>query len=211
MSLGHTDVDGTEEPLHDAPVFLHAVDRPPATDLSQLRFELARLRDLQVQKADLEERLRTLSREINDSQHKTLPDLFDACGIREVAIPATGNLPALHAKVTPFYAANIAAGWPDERRNIAFSKLTELGGGDLIKCEVITSFGRAERDDAHALAQYIAHVYDQIARVGEAVAHQTLAAWLRERGERGELPSTQDLEILGAIVGRVVKVKETTE
>lgn len=191
------------------PSFLNeAIAQEPPKDLRDLRQRFAQLRAMLAMKADLEERLKDINKQINEAVHKTLPDAMDVIGVQSLELPATGNMPPIKATLSPYFAANIAAGWPDDRRAAAFARLTQLGGGDLIKTAVDARFGREQHGEAVALASYIRSIYRIQPTVSESVAHQTLTAWVKERADRGDLPSTADLETIGATVGRVVKIKE---
>jgi hypothetical protein len=110
--------------------------RPEPPSLDGLRNLASRARSLEQEKADLEERLKATNKELNELYFRTLPDVMDEAGVGSIALPADGNNPPVELKAQPYYAANIAAGWPQERRQAAFDWLDQHGHGDLIKTEV---------------------------------------------------------------------------
>lgn len=186
---------------------LIAADEPIVNEdrLSALRDKIARVRDLQKTKADLEARLKETNKELDASYFRELPDLMDAAGVTLVEIPPEGDLPAITAKVGPYYRANIAADWPPERRAAAFKWLDDNGHGDLIKTNVTVPFARDEREEARKLvAKLEAEGLPTV--IGEAIPWATLTAWLKEMVEKHNATDLP-LETLGATVGRVVTLK----
>jgi hypothetical protein len=137
---------------------------------------------------------------------KRLPDLMGELGINVVSLEADGNVPAVEAKAAPFYAANIAVGWPEEKRRAAFDWLDGNGHGDLIKTEVTVSFRREDRDEAVKFLK-VAKDYGR-PEIKEAVHHGTLTAWLREQVE--DQHYIPPLDVLGGTVARSVKLKVKT-
>jgi hypothetical protein len=158
-----------------------------------------------MHKAELEERLKTTNKELNELYFRTLPDVMDEAGVGSIALPADGNNPPVELKAQPYYAANIAAGWPPERRQAAFDWLDQHGHGDLIKTEVTVRFDRGDLAVAQQLIGDLKEDWNLDANVKQAVSHQTLTAWLREQVE--EHQKLPPLDTIGATVGRVVKLK----
>jgi hypothetical protein len=181
--------------------------KPRAADedqLQQVRAIVAMTRDLEAEKSDLEERLKKTNDALQEAYFTTLPDLFAAAGVTAIALPADGNSPAVEAKASPFYRANIAASWPEDKRAEAFQCLEDLGAADLIKTEVNVSFPKGDADVAEEFYES-ARVAGLNAQLGQAVSWQTLTAWLKDTVEnRGIMPP---LDKIGATVGRVVRLK----
>jgi hypothetical protein len=121
--------------------------QPEPPSLDGLRNLASRARSLEQEKADLEERLKATNKELNELYFRTLPDVMDEAGVGSIALPADGNNPPVELKAQPYYAANIAAGWPPERRQAAFDWLDQHGHGDLIKTEVTVRFDRGSSLD----------------------------------------------------------------
>lgn len=184
--------------------------RPPAPvhpdRLQSLRAQASQARALEQEKANLEERLKATNKALNELYFKTLPDAMDEAGVTSIALPAEGNNPPVELKAQPFYAANIAAGWPDERRNNAFAWLDANGAGDLIKTELTLRFPRGELPSAQKLAAWLRQEHGLEPEIKQAVPHTSLTAWLRETVEQNA--TLPPLETLGATVGRVVKLKQ---
>lgn len=183
---------------------LSTEDAASADKLEKLRRKVADARDLELMIGDLEDRLKAAKKTLQDLIHKQLPDLMDEAGVTSLTVAAEGNAKPFVADLKPYYAANIAAGWEEGRRQVAFEYLTELGAGDLIKTKVEIDMPREQREDALKLAESLSSDGLPVS-VKESVHAQTLTAWLREQVEENQfLP---DLEKIGATVGRVVKVK----
>jgi hypothetical protein len=113
-----------------------------------------------------------------------------------------------------YYHANIAADWPEEKRQIAFDWLVSSGNEDLIKTTFTMQFPRKMFDVAVWLKKQVAklkfpgkgkEIEMPEAVVTLGVPWNTLTAFVKEQIEKGaELP----LETLGATVGWIVKVKQ---
>jgi len=185
-----------------------AAERPealPSEDrLLALRAKVAEARDLEQDKADLEQRLKDTNIALQKLYFKDLPDMFDELGIPLIELAPEGNHPGVKAKAEPYYRANIAADWDEPRRQAAFGYLVDSGNGDLIKTEVITNFPRGAHQEAMAFADS-ARDNGLSVTIKESIPHSTLTSWLKESVEKhGIVPP---LETIGATVGRVVKLK----
>ena len=156
---------------------------------------------------DLEERLAQAKSALTLLTTVELPDLLDEAGTDTVGIPANGNLPAIDITLKPMYNANIAAGWPDERRAAAFEWLDANGHGDLIKTEVKIAWPREMRDAALEFLNYVRRTYIGLApEIKEMVHNQTLTAWFKQQVRQGgELPP---LDVIGANMFRIAEMKE---
>lgn len=180
---------------------------PSEDGLSRLREAVASARDLERTIGDLTERLSDRKRQLNEIRQKTLPDLFQEVGVKSVVLEPSGNLPAYEAEVRPYFSANIAADWDEERRERAFAWLSEQGEGDMIKTIYTVELGRGTSKMQKALSAALRKLKVAFsARKG--VPHTTLTAWLRERYKKGEPLSPPELETIGATVGVVATLKE---
>lgn len=180
----------------------------PEDRLDKLKEAVAYARDYEYEKTDLEARLKEVNIKLNDIYFNSLPSLFDEVGVTEITIEADRNMPAYKATASPYYRANIAAGWPDEKREAAFNYLVENGHGGLISEELIV---KANRDDPKAKAA-LSKLLAAAEKAGLSatdrlnVNHATLTAWLKDMIEnKGTVPP---LDLIGATVGRVVKLKD---
>ena len=162
--------------------------------------------ELANQIKELEDQLATVKRQHLNVIFDQLPALMDAAGVDRLGLPAHGNYPAMNVELTPYYKANIAAGWPEEKRQAAFTALTELGHEDLIKTEITIAVPRGEHHIVQDLLDMIACDYGLAGRAAESVHSSTLSAWLREQIEANNpLPP---LDVIGATVGRIAQIKE---
>jgi hypothetical protein len=179
----------------------------PADKLDALRAGMREVRDIEHEMRDCTDRLKELSGKRNTILQKTLPDLLQGAGVPSISIEPEGNLPGMEAVVQPFYYANIAADWDEERREKAFAYLRTAGMGDLIKMILTIEFGlgtaKLQKSVAAALRKLKAPF-----TLKKGVPHQTLTAWVRERYQKGKPFAPADLEIIGATVTTVVKLKE---
>ena len=178
---------------------------PPSDKLDVLKAKLGEVRDIDREISDLVSRAESLGERRTMILTKTLPDLLDDAGVPKIEIEASGNLPAMEAKVVPYYSASIAASWPEERRAAAFKWLDESGNGDLIKTTITVQFPREDRKTALDVVAEL-RKKDLFVEVKDAVSQQTLTKWLKETYEDGG--AKPPLDVIGGSVGRVVKVKE---
>lgn len=172
--------------------------------LDQLRNAARTMRDLDMEIDSLEELIVDKKAQLNEMKFKQLPDLFDEAGVRAVTIEAEGNMPAYEAKASPYYHANIKNDWPDEQKIAAFNWLENEGHGDLIKTVLKIELGRGDREKAKLVEDALVSMkidYDR----DLTVPWNTLTSFVREQVE--EQHTTPPLELLGATVGRVVKLK----
>lgn len=174
----------------------------PQDKLERLKAEAAKTRELEFEVAELQERLNEKLEELNILMTKTLPDLMEEAGVDSVGIPAQGNYPAWDARLRPFYNANIASSWPEEKRLEGFNYLTKIGHGDLIKTEIKISLPRGALKKAQTLVKQLAK-QGMNAVMEQNVHSQTLKAWLKDQIENHAF--MPDLEKIGASVGKTVK------
>jgi hypothetical protein len=187
---------------------------PPADKLDRLQQACSLLRDKKQELSDLAERQAAVEAAINKLERTQLPDLMDEAGTDRIAVLARGNLPTMDARMEPYFHANIAAevkpgsdkGWPAERRAAAFDALIAEDAGDLIRHTVTVTFGRGQEEEAHALGELL-RGEGYTFTVAQAVPWASLTAWVKER-HNGDRPlSGAVLDKIGAVVGRIVRLK----
>jgi hypothetical protein len=179
--------------------------QPTQDKLEALRNAVRRQRDLQLEIRELQQLLSDKNKALSDMEMRELPDLFYAAGVDSVGITAEGNLPAYDATMRPFYHANIKADWPDEQKSDAFKWLDKEGHGDLIKTMIKVELGRGERKQAIKLEKALQEMgIDYSSELG--VPWNTLTAFVKEQIEKHQ--TVPPLDLLGASVGTVVKLKE---
>lgn len=202
------DIDSAPADLAAAMAEAPPIEAPDR--LRRVRDKVALVRDLVAQVADLEARKTAANKQLQDLYFKELPDLFAEVGTDHLGLEAEGNLPAVDAKLKPYYKANIAADWPPEQRRAGFDFLREQKAADLIRTVVTVEFGRGEEEDAKNLTDMLKD-FGYTYSVGEAVPWNTLTAWLREQTERmrrgGKEFTPAQLDKIGGRVGKVVEVK----
>lgn len=175
-----------------------------ANSLSTLKEKVAEARDLEMELVDLELRVGEVSRRLNALYSKELPELLDNAQVPSITIEAEGNMPRVEAKVKPFYNANIAAKWDENKRREAFQYLESIGCADLIKTELTLPFNREEREKAVSVKEALEKKGLDVS-VKENVHPATLTAWLKEQVEKHHI--IPELDKIGGTIGRVVTLK----
>jgi len=182
--------------------------------LEQLKAGVAKARSLTLEKEDLEARLKEANIALEEMKRKTLPDLLANAGVPSIEIEPDGNQPGFKVELKDDYYANIPADWPQDQRKAAFAYLTSLGEGDLIKTEVITSFGREDREAALAFANELAKEGKSVA-LKEAIPHSTLTAWLKNKAEKHAKDPVKnplpDLDKINGKIGKICTIKPLKE
>jgi len=169
---------------------LSSVDAEETKNLSSL---IQQLNDVSQKIEKCEDNLKSLKKEKQILSMGTIPELMDEMGIERVDVDG--------ATVTlkPFVSASI----PTARRQEAYGWLREHGLDDIIKNDVILSFGRGDDNVAGSLMGEL----EQRGLHPESKTHihtMTLKAFVKERVEKG-LPI--DLDLFGAFVARTADVK----
>lgn len=173
-------------------------------DIERVRDKVRALRDLELREISITEQLTDIHLQKQTLIQKDLPDLFNEAGVDSITIQAEGNQPSYTADLKPFYTANIAASWPQDKREAAFQWLQDNGHQDLIKTEIVITLGRGEADTA-AKVQAALKALDVPFTSSLSVHFQTLSAFVKEQITKYH--KTIPLEILGAQVGENVKIK----
>ena len=178
-----------EEMFADADT-LGGVDADTGKQLSSL---VRLLNNVQQQIDDAEQHLKALKQEKQRISFEQIPMLMDEMGIERVDVDGAT------VQLKPFVSASI----PADRKQDAFNWLREHGLDDIIKNDIIVSFGRGQ-DNA---AGDVMYDLEQKGFHPEQKTHihaMTLKAFVRERVEKG-LPI--DLDMFGAYVARTADVK----
>ena len=178
---------------------------PSEDKLEKVRTFLREARDIDRQIMDLEDALKVKNARKLELIQKELPDLYDEAGIDNLGLPAEGNLPAYDCKLGPYYKASISADWPEEDRAKAFAYLEKQGASDLIKSTYVVLLPRGKRAIAIKVEAALKKLGVEFSEKLD-VPWNTLTAWLKEQVEKHK--TTPELDLLGATVGRVVKLKE---
>jgi hypothetical protein len=186
--------------------------------LAMLQGHAISARNMEQEIIDMEAQLKETKALLNSYYQNTMPALMQELGLDTIGIEKSGNKPGMDFKLKNFFAANIAASWPEEKRQAAFDLVTQLNAGDLIKTEVSAMFPKGGLKQAQKLLAQIKKIKIKTqvgkkivsstikAELTKTIPHGSLSAWLRELVERhGKMLSQQELEKIGGSIGRVVK------
>jgi hypothetical protein len=184
---------------------LRADARPSEDRLETARNMVRKLRDHEMEAAELDARLSEKKQAIREMKEREIPDLLDGIGVPAITLAAEGNNPAYEIAVVDRYHANI----PEEERDEAFGYLKKTGNEDLIKTTYTISFGLREGKQAERFGRSLDKAGIEYS-VTCAVPWNTLTAWFKAEHKRKPLPA-KAMALLGASVGRVAKVVKQKE
>ena len=163
----------------------------------QLSGLVRQLNNIQQQIEDAEQHLKALKQDKQRIAFEQIPMLMDEMSLERV------DVDGLSVKLKPFVTASI----PADRKQDAFNWLREHGLDDIIKNDIIVSFGRGQDNQAGD----VMYDLEQKGFHPEQKTHihsMTLKAFVRERVEKG-LPI--DLDMFGAFVARTAEVKRNSK
>jgi|TARA_R100001509_G_scaffold104255_1_gene61438 hypothetical protein len=163
-------------------------------DPNALSQKVIELKDLEDEIANAEESIKKLKEQARIISHVEIPQMMETMNIKKLKLKDGETV-----EVGKFYSASI----PEANKEAAFEWLRNNGLGDIIKNDVIVTFGRGEDNKASDYANLArGQGFEPIQKVG--VNPQTLKATLRERVESGlNMPS----EIFKTFVGNQTKIK----
>lgn len=173
---------------------------PPKDKLVILRAEVAKLRDLKLELADLEERTADVKARIREIETRTLVDLFDDADVNICGVPAIGNAPPFEVTLADIHHANI----PEESKKAAFAYLNKSGNGDLIKTTFTIAFGMGEAKATERFMRSLDKANIPYS-AKQGVPWNSLTAWFKAEHKRRPLSPTT-MGILGASITRVANV-----
>jgi len=187
------DIFAEEDKTFDAST-LEGVQAENGKQLSGL---VRRLNEKQEQIDETEKYLKELKAEKQRIAFEHIPMLMDEMAIERI------DVDGLTVKLKPFVTASI----PADRKQDAFNWLREHGLDDIIKNDIIVSFGRGQDNQAGD----VMYDLEQKGFHPEQKTHihsMTLKAFVRERVEKG-LPI--DLDMFGAFVARTAEIKRNSK
>tara|TARA_R100000005_G_C4994701_1_gene201653 strand:+ start:441 stop:992 length:552 start_codon:yes stop_codon:yes gene_type:complete len=163
-------------------------------DPNALSQKVIELKDLEDEIANAEESIKKLKEQARIISHVEIPQMMETMNIKKLKLKDGETV-----EVGKFYSASI----PEANKEAAFEWLRNNGLGDIIKNDIIVTFGRGEDNKASNYANLArGQGFEPIQKVG--VNPQTLKATLRERVESGlNMPS----EIFKTFVGNQTKIK----
>ncbi len=190
----------TQKMLDDMEEQDAAASAAPEDKLDAIRDKVRELRELELEKARIEESLRATNIVINDLLWSKIPQIMDESGVPNIGIAADGNKPPYEVRVRDHYKANI----PEAHATEAYALLRRMKSEDLIKTTFTVEFGLRDAKATSAFEKMISKAGVQYS-VKRGVPWNTLTAWFREEYKRRPL-SIRTMELLGATVGRVAEV-----
>ena len=165
------------------------------TGLSSVATLARRIRDTEDEIAKAEEFLKERKAKLIKMTDEDLPAVMEELGLKAFTLEDGSKI-----DIKPLYGASI----PGARKEEAFEWLRENGFDDIIKNDVICTFGRGEDDKAAEFAK-AARERGLSPEQKQLVHAQTLKAWVRERVENGE---SFPMELFGAFVGQRATIKK---
>ena len=146
------------------------------SELQKLSSNIQKQLDYDIQIEELEETLKELKRERAILSEDTIPQQMQELGISDTTM-ADGS----RVTIKEGFHCRI----PKDKIEEAHTYLRENELGDIIKNQVVTSFGTGEDNMAGDLAGYIQENYGITPDVKESVHPSTLKATLKKRHEEG--------------------------
>ena len=171
------------------------LDKVQKGDMKTLSSLVKDLDQLTIDINEKEEELKSLKLQKHLMSTEQIPAMMDEMGVQRL------DVENLSVSLKPLINASI----PPTRREEAYQWLRENDLDDIIKNDVILSFGKGEDN----IAGDIMYDLEQRGMHPEKKTHihsMTLRAFIRERVEKG-LPI--DLDLFGAYVARIADIKRS--
>jgi hypothetical protein len=171
------------------------LDKVQQGDMKTLSSLVKDLDQLTIEINKKEEELKSLKLQKHLMSTEQIPTMMDEMGVQRL------DVENLSVSLKPLINASI----PPTRREEAYQWLRENDLDDIIKNDVILSFGKGEDN----MAGDIMYDLEQRGLHPEKKTHihsMTLRAFIRERVEKG-LPI--DLDLFGAYVARIADIKRS--
>jgi glutamyl/glutaminyl-tRNA synthetase len=146
------------------------------SDLQKLSNNIQKLLDLDKTIEELEETIKEFKRERAIVSEETIPQQMQELGISDTTMADGSKISikeGFHCRI------------PKDKIKEAHAYLRQEDLGDIIKNQVITSFGTGEDNMAGDLAGHIQDAYGITPDVKESVHPSTLKATLKKRHEEG--------------------------
>ena len=163
-------------------------------NIKSLSNEVQKMESLSKEIEDMEENLKKKKKDLDVISAEVIPTMMSEMGLSQLKL-MDGSM----IDVKPFYNATITVA----NRESAFNWLRQNGLGDIIKNEMVVSFGRGEDNKAAEYAELAKSQGLQPAQKLK-VEPMTLKALVRQRIEAGqEMPT----EIFSIFVGNKTTIK----
>lgn len=151
------------------------------------------MRGLEDQIEDAENHIKALKAEKHRLTTEIIPQLMDEMGMQEIKVDG------MKVAIKPIIHASI----PADKKDAAFAWLRETGHDDIIKNDVILTFGKGQDNVAGALVDDLRQQgFDPQTKTH--VHPMTLKAFIREQLEKGE---AIDLDLFGAYVINAAEIR----
>jgi len=152
-----------------------------------------KLLETQKELNTLDDHIKTLKETESTLSEQTIPDLMHRAGVSLIKLKDGSSV-----EVKPFYSARI----PVSRTEEAFTWLRDNGHGDLIKNNVLLTFGRTQDNEAKSLVADLREKGHNVKQT-EKVEPMTLKAFVKEQIQEGkDVPS----EVFGVYVANKTKI-----
>ena len=163
-------------------------------NIKSLSNEVQKMESLSKEIEDIEENLKKKKKDLDVISGEVIPTMMSEMGLSQLKLMDGSQI-----DVKPFYNATITVA----NRESAFNWLRQNGLGDIIKNEVVVSFGRGEDNKAAEYAELAKGQGLQPAQKLK-VEPMTLKALVRQRIEAGQERPT---EIFSIFVGNKTTIK----
>ena len=152
-----------------------------------------KLLETQKELNTLDDKIKTLKETETTLSEQTIPDLMHRAGVSLIKLDDGSKV-----EVKPFYSARI----PVSRTEEAFTWLRDNGHGDLIKNNVLLTFGRTQDNEAKSLVADLREKGHNVKQT-EKVEPMTLKAFVKEQIQEGKnVPS----DVFGVYVASKTKI-----
>jgi hypothetical protein len=173
------------------------VATPDVNQLQSLEKLVQRAMVLAKQVDDMMEIVSNWGKEYFNITEQLIPELMGAAGINQFTTKA-----GLKITIREFIEGSLPK--KDEvKRKAAMEWLMNNGGADIIKAQIVIPFNRGD----HNYKQEVKHALQEVSaeyKETEDVHHSTLAAFVREKIQKGE---AVPIELLGLYAGRKARIE----
>ena len=180
-----------EEDFEETLSSVNKVDQGGLTSLASLA---RKIQEEEKNIATLEETLKEAKRKLLKLTDEDMPAVMQEVGMNKFELDDGSTV-----EVKPTYGASILV----DNRPQAYEWLRDNGYDDIIKNNVICSFGRGEDDKAASFKAFAAKE-GYVANQKTEIHSQTLRAFVKERVEAGD---AFPMELFGAWVGQRAVIK----
>jgi hypothetical protein len=177
----------------------------PKDKLDKIRALARAMRLLSFEIEDTKQALTEKNKKMFNLEMKELPDLFQEYNIPSMTIGAEGNMPEVELESKPYYKAVLPRDEDDRVKKEGLSWLKKNHHGDLIKRVFTIQFPMDADKQVLMLQKFLKSKKLQY-EVTETVPWTSLTAFVKEMIEKRNKKGLP-LEILGATVGRIVRMK----